>query len=172
MLYSNSLLHIAHLDDACELNEQIMAEYSLLRDEDFVKFSHFFDGRHENRYLDPVRIPALRPVLAQAKIFAAGLSGRGEQALKLGFWFNDMGPGHTTTRHDHDENDELLSGVYYIHVPENSGNLMIHDRYCQTEVTPVAGMFVFFSPAVLHSVTANQSGERRLSIGMNFGPAS
>jgi ectoine hydroxylase-related dioxygenase (phytanoyl-CoA dioxygenase family) len=56
-------------------------------------------------------------------------------------------------------------------VPENSGNLIIHDTHCRTEITPKTGMFVFFSPAVLHSVSVNQSPQRRLSIAMNFGPA-
>ena len=89
----------------------------------------------------------------------------------MGFWLNDMGPGDATSRHDHDELDELLSAVYYVHVPGNSGNLVIHDAHCRTEVTPKEGMFVFFAPAVVHSVSVNQSAERRLSIAMNFGPA-
>ena len=38
-----------------------------------------------------------------------------------------MDAGQRTTLHHHDENDELLSAVYYIRVPENSGNLILHD---------------------------------------------
>ena len=170
-LLQNSILHIGHLPDAPDINLQILDAYRFLREEDFSRRSHFFNGRHENLYLNSERIPALSVVLAQATTFAASILQLPVQALKRGFWLNDMGPGKTTSRHDHDENDELLSAVYYIHVPENSGNLIIHDRYSNTEVTPQAGMFVFFAPAVVHSVSINQSCENRLSIGMNFGPA-
>ena len=171
MLSNNSIIHIAHLDNAQEINRQILTDYRALGEQDMLRRSHYFGGRFENLYLDQQRIPALSVVLAQATSFAAELLNRPESAIKRGFWFNDMGPGHSTTKHDHDEYDELLSGVYYVHVSENSGNLIIHDRYSCTQVTPETGMFVFFGPAVVHSVTANQSNENRLSIGMNFGPA-
>jgi ectoine hydroxylase-related dioxygenase (phytanoyl-CoA dioxygenase family) len=46
------------------------------------------------------------------------------------------------------------------------------DKYSRTLLTPQAGMFVFFAPDVLHSVNANRSGERRISMGMNFGSIS
>ncbi len=170
MLSSNSIIHIGHLPDAIDINRQIIYGYHLLSEQDFSRRSHFFGGRFENRYLDTQHIPALGQVLSQAMTFAASLLGMPEQGLKRGFWFNDMGPGQSTTKHDHDEDDELLSAVYYITVPENSGSLIIHDLHSKTEVTPEAGMFVFFAPQVMHSVSVNQSGEKRLSIGMNFGP--
>lgn len=172
MIEKNSILHVGHLPDAAEINRQILDAYRLMHEQDFSRRSHFFNGRHENLYLDAERIPALGQVLAQAVTFAANILQLPEQQLKRGFWLNDMGPGKTTSRHDHDENDELLSGVYYIHVPKNSGKLIIHDRYSNTEVTPEAGMFVFFTPAVVHSVSTNLSLDNRLSMGMNFGPAS
>jgi predicted 2-oxoglutarate/Fe(II)-dependent dioxygenase YbiX len=81
-----------------------------------------------------------------------------------------MGPDEVTSEHDHDEYDELLSGVYYVQVPPESGELVIVDKYSRTLLTPQAGMFVFFAPDVRHSVNVNGSGERRVSIGMNFGP--
>ena len=81
-----------------------------------------------------------------------------------------MGPNEVTTEHNHDDDDELLSGVYYVQVPPNSGDLIIVDKHSRTLVTPQPGMFVYFAPDVMHSVSANRSGERRISIGMNFGP--
>lgn len=171
ILSPNSIIHIGHLPDAPDINRQIVDSYNTLGEEDMLRRSHFFGGRFENLYLEHQRIPALGQVLTQATTFAASLLRMPQQALKRGFWFNDMGPGAVTTKHDHDEDDELLSAVYYITVPENSGSLIIHDRHSKTEVTPEAGMFVFFAPTVMHSVSVNQSGEKRLSIGMNFGPA-
>ena len=170
MLAQNSLIHIGYLADAGRINDAILKSYLLLDEKDIKRRSQFFGGRHENLYLDPERIPELEQVLTQAVTFAASLLELPKNALKLGFWFNDMGPGDATSKHDHDEDDELLSGVYYIHVPENSGNLLIHDAHSHTVVTPESGMHVFFAPNVVHSVSVNQSAERRLSIGMNFGP--
>ncbi len=169
MVEENSRIYFAHLADAGRVNDAILEGYRRLEEKDFIRRSHSFGGRYENLYIASSRIPGIGTVLDQALRFAEILLRKTE--LKMGFWLNDMGPGDATSRHDHDEFDELLSAVYYVHVPENSGNLIIHDAYCRTEVTPKEGMFVFFAPAVVHSVSVNQSAERRLSIAMNFGPA-
>lgn len=170
-LQNNSIVHIGFMPDAEEINRQIMAAYAPLREEDIVKRSHHFGGRYENLYIERDRIPAIQLVLAQAEEYAKTIL-QAQQPIRSGFWFNDMGPGQSTSEHDHDEYDELLSGVYYVQVPEKSGNLMILDQYSRTEVNSQAGMFVFFAPTVLHSVSANNSSQRRISLGMNFGPAA
>lgn len=170
-MYHNSPIHIAFLPEAAEINRQIMDGYQQLREQDFSRRSHFFGGRYENLYLERERIPEIGQVLEQAQTHAATLLQRPRQSLRNGFWLNDMGPGEATTEHDHDDDDELLSGVYYVQVPDNSGELVIVDSHIRSLVTPQAGMFVFFAPTVVHSVSANRSGERRLSIGINFGPA-
>jgi hypothetical protein len=171
-LSHNSILHTAYMADALAINQRIVSSYNLLREEDWLRRSHFFGGRYENLYLDHDRIPELKQILEQASIYASILLGKAESSLKRGFWLNEMHPGQSTSKHDHDEDDELLSAVYYIHVPEQSGQLIIHDKHSRTEVDPVPGMFVFFGPTVMHSVSANQSGEKRLSMAMNFGPAT
>jgi predicted 2-oxoglutarate/Fe(II)-dependent dioxygenase YbiX len=91
--------------------------------------------------------------------------------LKAGFWFNAMEAGQRTTLHHHDENDELLSAVYYIRVPENSGELILHDAGKQVSIQPQAGKLVMFAPKVLHEVAANLGTGLRLSVAMNVGPA-
>jgi len=169
-LLTNSSIHIGFMPDATEINRQIMAAYVQLREQDLIKRSHFFGGRYENLYLERERIPAIGRVLEQAEGYATTLLEKTGQKLRSGFWINDMGPNESTTEHDHDDYDELLSGVYYVQVPQNSGELVIVDKYSRTLVTPQPGMFVFFAPNVLHSVSVNQSGERRISVGMNFGP--
>ena len=170
-LYTNTAIHVGFLPEAVAINQQIMDAYQKLGEQDLLRRSHFFNGRYENLYLERALIPAIKRVMAQAEVFARNILNS-KPELRSGFWMNDMGPGHVTTEHDHDEDDELLSGVYYVQVPENSGDLVILDKRIQarTLVTPQAGMFVFFAPSVLHSVSANLSQERRLSIGMNFGP--
>jgi len=171
-LYTNSRIHIGFLPDAEEINRQIMDAYCQLREEDLLRRSHFFGGRYENLYVERERIPGVARVMEQAESYARSVLQWTAPALRSGFWLNDMGPGQMTTEHDHDEDDELLSGVYYVQVPQDSGELVIVDRRIRTVVTPEAGMFVFFAPTVLHSVSVNRSGERRLSMGMNFGPAA
>lgn len=170
-LYTNSTIHVGFLPDAEAINQQIRDAYQMLGEQDLLRRSHFFNGRYENLYLERGLIPAIGQVMEQADTFAQNILQL-NHGLRSGFWINDMGPGHVTTEHDHDEDDELLSGVYYVQVPENSGDLVILDKRIRTRtlVTPQAGMFVFFAPSVLHSVSANLSEERRLSIGMNFGP--
>ena len=81
-----------------------------------------------------------------------------------------MAPGDVTTAHTHDDDDELLSGVYYVRVPENSGKLVIHEAGRREEIEPEQGMFIFFSPQTLHEVTRNDSDEIRVSVAFNFGP--
>lgn len=43
------------------------------------------------------------------------------EKLKYGFWFNPMRPGHTTTPHSHDDDDECLSCVYLLSGPRTLG---------------------------------------------------
>ena len=169
-LLTNAPVHIGFMPDAAEINRKIMDTYLQLRIEDLKRRSHFSGGRYENLYLEREHIAAIGQVLAQAEHYAKNLLQQPDHALRSGFWINDMGPGEVTSEHDHDEYDELLSGVYYVQVPPESGELVIVDKYSRTLLTPQAGMFVFFAPNVRHSVSVNRSGERRVSIGMNFGP--
>jgi hypothetical protein len=169
-LYTNSRIYIGFAPEAEELNWRILNAYRALGDQDLLRRTHFFGGRYENLYLERTRIPEIDRVLAFAEDFARQILRRPAQALRCGFWLNDMGPGHVTTEHTHEEDDELLSGVYYVQVPPSSGELLILDRRMRTLVQPEAGMFVFFAPGVLHAVSENRSAETRLSIGMNFGP--
>jgi hypothetical protein len=171
-LVTNSLIHTSLIPDAIKLNRQILDAYLQLGEQDFLKRTHYFGGRYENLYLQRECIPAIKIVLEQAEKLASRILDYPLNQLRSGFWINDMGTKTVTTEHDHDENDELLSGVYYVQVPDNSGELNIIDPYSRTLIAPQAGMFVFFAPTVRHSVAVNNSGERRISIGMNFGPVS
>ena len=168
-LVTNSRLHIGFMPNSNELNRQILDGYLQLRELDFLRRSHFFGGRYENLYFERERIPAIAGVLEQAESYAQNLLQQ-TNSLRSGFWINDMGPGEATTEHDHDEDDEMLSAVYYVQAPQASGDLIIMDSHNRTLLTPQAGMFVFFAPSVVHSVSVNRSGERRISMGMNFGP--
>jgi len=159
--------HDARCSRACA---DILEQFLALRAEDFERRSHLVDGRYENLYPRPGAVPALEPVLDTARRIGARILGCEPKSLRLGWWFNAMAPGTATAVHSHDEGDERLSGVYYVSAPPGSGRLRlrVEDRWC--EITPRAGRFVFFDPAVVHEVTRNDSGDLRLSVGMNVGP--
>ena len=161
--------YVKELPDAERIYARIVAGYAALRDDPDLERSHFFAGRYENIYVPEARLPALQPVLAAARRGAAEFLGKPGLQLSMGFWFNDMGPGHVTLAHRHDEDDELASGVYYVDVPEDSGELVLTQHAVTARIVPRAGRFVFFPPDVLHEVTVNRSSGSRLSIGMNFG---
>lgn len=98
-------------------------------------------------------------------------------------WVNIHGPGHSQEPHVHPNN--VISGVYYVAKPENSGNFILHSPFKlqmlqppMTEVTPYtvrtipipanAGQLVLFQSFTEHSVQANKSNADRISISFNF----
>ena len=138
-----------------------------------IRKTHLFEGRYENIYLNDQHIAALKSLVNEAVKLAENFLGM--KNLRAGYWFNYMPPGATTTLHTHDDDDELLSCVYYVNVPENSGNLIIYNDDLdgtvqkKIEIQSRTGDFIFFKPDVRHEVSKNNSSEFRLSIGFNFG---
>jgi hypothetical protein len=159
------------LDQPDTLNAALYERFLTLSGTDRARQTHYFAGRFENIYLDAADIPEISVVLDVLRQRAGQLLDVPADKLKVGFWFNAMQAGHRTSLHHHDENDELLSAAYYIRVPENSGNLVLHEGDRRVHVQPQAGKLVMFSPAVLHEVTLHDGTGLRLSVGMNVGPA-
>lgn len=165
----SSPIYFAELSQAKELNPLIVKAYKRVKEQSLIRQTHHFHGRFENTYVDLENIPELKPICQKAIQHAQEITGIDN--LKSGFWFNEMHSGDRTSLHNHDELDEVLSCVYYLNSPENSGRLVIREDYHDTFVEPESGLFVFFSPALEHEVEKNQSKETRLSIAFNFGPA-
>ena len=157
--------------DAAKLNPLVCAAFSHLMNDPSIRQSHYFNGRFENIYLPLDKLPELAAILDFTEATARDVLNSPNAELRTGFWFNYMQPGDITTLHSHDDDDELLSAVYYLRVPANSGDLILHAATGAERVVPQEGRLVLFSPAVPHEVTDNLSGEARLSIGMNIGPA-
>ena len=170
-LWTSTPIHASRLPGAENINAQILAAFSALKEDDFARRTHFLGGRFENLYLDRERLPAMAAVLAHAQSCAQAILHADRQPLRLGFWFNAQGPGQDTSLHTHDEDDELLSGVYYVNVPAHSGRLVLLDGQLTVKLMPQPGQFLFFPPALPHRVEVNHSEEQRLSIAFNFGPA-
>lgn len=169
--YSNHIKTIKETASyaATTLNGKILKKYLKTKDNTDTKKTHLFEGRYENIYLTEKQIPELAIIINEALTRAKFILQN--ENLRAGYWFNDMPPGSKTLIHSHDDYDEQLSAVYYVYVPKNSGDLIIHETPNKAiKVSPSAGEFIFFNPAVQHEVTENKSRENRLSIGINFGP--
>jgi hypothetical protein len=165
MLYREFTLEIPG-----DLNARLYRRLVELSTTDLIRQTHHFAGRFENTYIDEADIPDIAALVAAVLAQAGQLLGMATDELKTGFWFNAMGPGHVTAPHHHDENDELLSAVYYIRVPADSGELILHDGGRRITVQPEEGKLVMFAPSILHEVTRNNSQEMRLSVAFNVGP--
>lgn len=165
-------IHQVFSDQAVRLNNRLFEELQHHLNAGQVRNSHWFNGRHENVYLESDSHPVLDSLLTIARTHAADILGRSPESLKAGCWFNMMGAGHTTTLHTHDDDDELLSGVYYLKIPGgDAGCLQIEEQSGLVDITASEGLFVFFPPDLPHRVGENRTGQLRVSIGMNFGPA-
>ena len=149
-----------------QFNQALLEQFHVMEQFDGVKKTHYFNGRFENIYLDEHHISSLIQLKADAKRRAENILNRPVE--KMGFWFNAMSKGAVTTLHCHDDDDEQLSGVYYVSVPEGSGQLIIHGPDSRYEHAPKQGQWVFFSPQTPHEVTENLSNGCRLSIAFNF----
>ena len=162
-------VYFADLVNAQAVNSALIDAFEREKHGADVRRTHLFAGRYENTYLPAGRIPELAPVSALAQATACRILDR--TRLRQGFWFNEMHPGQRTTVHDHAEGNELLSAVYYVYCPEESGRLILHDDEAQVVVKPRPGLLVLFAPDLPHEVEINASRQTRLSIAFNFGPA-
>jgi len=164
-----SPVHFAQFHDPGAPIEALLAAYEREKDAPDLRRTHHFGGRFENIYIPADRLPELAPIRTFVVQAAARVLDR--TSLRHGFWFNEMHPGQRTTLHSHEEDDELLSGVFYLACPANSGRLILHDDEAQIVITPRAGRLVLFPPDLPHEVEQNDSTGTRLSIAFNFGPA-
>lgn len=137
---------------------------------------------------DLYRLPACEPLVAAVVAAARGVVGflswecEGLQITDLWANVNDQDFAHR--QHAHPNN--FLAGVYYVAVPENSGEIVFYDPRPQAHVlepkvrernlynsakrrvTPRAGMLLLFPAWLEHSVDPNLSGAPRTSIAFNL----
>ena len=101
-----------------------------------------------------------------------------------GCWANISPPGSSHNSHTHPNN--FLSAVYYVTVPPGGNQINFHDPRHQTyilvspveqsnihnaefaEVVVEEGTLLLFPSWLVHSVPANTSNERRISISFNI----
>ena len=151
---------------------------ALYQNRDSTTYSHKINGRWENQYLSIQYFPHLKRLFRNAcregkAIFEKSLVvPYKELGLPMDeFWFNIAGPGESTGCHDHKERSEL-SGVYYLHVPDNSGDIHFRkkddDETFEWEMKSQTGKLILFDSDIEHSVSENKSKESRISIAFNL----
>jgi len=102
---------------------------------------------------------------------------------KLGdYWFNVNGKYNYNSRHWHPFS--YFSGVLYLQVPKDSGNIIFHrpdnydsyipifehneNNYGSWWYPPSVNQFIIFPSYLHHEVTQNLSNEDRVSVAFNF----
>lgn len=170
MIKLDNTIYKFELSDFIFTNTTIFEKFSQYRDHKNTKKSHYFDGRYENIYISSTLIPELHTILNLSHQCVNKITDKNN--LKSGLWFNEMLPGNKTLAHTHDDSNEIYSGVYYIKVPNNSGDLVLEGTEEKFTVKPKEGMLILFPPNTLHYVTENKSNSIRLSLGINIGTSS
>jgi len=142
--------------------------------------THFINNRWENIYINPQKIPSVLPLLS--KIISEAIKEyrsrlKPHQTLviphellgyeKNEFWFNSALPGESTGVHNHN-GKAIISGVYYLQVPEKSGNVIfIHENKEELEIPAKPGKLIFFPAGLDHYVKGNKGSGKRISMSFN-----
>ena len=151
---------------------------SIYQNRENTTFSHKINGRWENQYISIQYFPQLKKLLRSACSKGKAILEKflmipyKELGLPMDeFWFNIAAPGESTGWHDHKERSEL-SGVYYLHVPDNSGDIHFRkkddDETFEWEIKSQTGKLVLFDSNIEQSVPENKSKENRISIAFNL----
>ena len=103
------------------------------------------------------------------------------------YWININGKGAFNVKHQHPQ--AHFSGVYYVHCPDNCGEIIFEyphnftafdelscykqefqqkmTQHKSISINPTDGLLLIFPAHLEHSVAANNSDEERISIGFN-----
>jgi hypothetical protein len=166
---SRDLCRTQFCEPCFAVNDALAQQVLALENSDAATRTHLFAGRYENVYIPSDKLEHISIILNHALELASDILDVDCESLAIGFWFNIMRQGDVTLPHTHDDYDELLSGTYYIKVPDANSRLILTINNKEQAVEPREGMFVVFHPATLHEVSENPSADPRISIGFNIG---
>ena len=135
---------------------------------------------------DPVFQPILRDIKSEVLQFSKEFGQNKNDIMYNGGWINLAAPGAYQEYHVH--GNSHFSIVYYIDVPDNSGDIVflspeatVADMYPLPKeekvtyagvktfkFTPVANDLLIFRSNLMHMVNQNKSERNRVSISINF----
>lgn len=87
-------------------------------------------------------------------------------------WLNVNYYGGYNTLHNHSAKQpekyvNIVSGVYYVKVPKDSGRIIFYENGNEIPVSPVDNQLILFDNNLYHAVEPNLSEEVRISIAFN-----
>ena len=142
------------------------------------------NGRSSHGGYDPLTDPKSRPLLEIFQRCVQDYSAKVASwpTVISGGWYNVLPPGGYTERHRHESS--VISGAFYLKLPENSGNLYFVSplqqyRMCEMHVKPnyyqnsAAEMnlqenWLYIFPSWLeHGSKPNESDEDRITVSFN-----
>ena len=157
-----SLLHIIETD----VDEQIKPYCLNVRQKDPVGnvLTNMGGWQSQSIYEDTLITDSLYKVFKHRNHFTSELK-------IINHWININGPGSWNALHEHPQCD--LAGVFYIDVPENSGQIMFENlpyrnQNIQKFIKPVKGLILLFPAHARHAVLPNESNEDRISVSFNI----
>ncbi|MBU63602.1 MAG: hypothetical protein CMI26_13980 [Opitutae bacterium] len=165
---------LGYLPNHVELTFRLLHELNLGMGD--LSFSHKIRGRWENSYLPIDKVPTVRDIVCPVRDFAVNVFGKKMLALfepptghhHPPFWFNLSDRGDSTGVHNHAHGSEV-SGVYYLEVPIDSGDLFFRsDANEDFSLLPKAGSVVLFPSDLRHGVRINSSPGKRISLAFNL----
>lgn len=143
---------------------------------------------HTSFFTEPNFIGRHLPMLADeilscGRELARALRVREPQQISQS-WLNAFTFGQQERPHHHLAPSVVLSGCYYVRTPEGGGSLYFQDPIRErvahqaffaddggrqaVEIEHRAGQLILFPSWLYHGVSANQSGEQRVSIAFNL----
>ena len=136
--------------------------------------SHWVGGRWENIYINSYLTPSVANLLNRIVSLAGDEYGQNFliPSQFLGYptneyWFNIAQPGDSTGRHNH-KDEAAISGVFYIKVPEKSGELIFFIPGKNKITIPAKeGRMLLFPANLDHAVNVNSSEDVRISLAFN-----
>lgn len=105
--------------------------------------------------------------------------------IKIYSWVNINKKSNRNERHCHTHSETILSGVFYVKYPENSGVIRFYDPrghlmqtqkdyiyyyngYSYNYINPKNNILILFPPWLEHDVDENKSNQERISIAFNI----
>lgn len=133
-------------------------------------------------------LPLLKFINTEIRKYLDVLGYNPKCYVEITSWLQFNQPGSDFVRHDH--YGAIVSGVVYLQVPENSGDILFHNpleaRRCtqaffqrvrgqendynfnHVKVPSIKGEMLIFESWLQHTVQENKSKENRISVGFNI----
>jgi hypothetical protein len=172
--FAGKKIFLGYLPNHAELTSRLL--YELNAGMGDFSFSHKIGGRWENSYLPIEKVPSVRDIVRPVRDLAVNLYGEKLVALfeppsgldHPPFWFNLSETGDSTGVHNH-ARESVVSGVYYLEVPIDSGDLFFRaDGEEDFSLMPKAGAVALFPSELRHGVRMNSASGKRISMAFNL----